>query len=129
MKQWSVENSVDNLFRGSLDIHNSNPGEELNFHGYPNSTSEYFGDNFGYPGCFAIYDTSNVQNYPGGAQVGLQMTGTALNSPDIGRSDEQCRDEHTAPRVTFGSHLAPLDIKFKPGGEGSHAYIAFHGSW
>ncbi len=106
------------------DIHNSNPGEELNFHGRPNETDgDAYGLNFGYPGCLAIFDPANVRDYPGGADVGKQMTGDHLTD----FTDEHCRDEMTAPRITFGSHLAPLDIKFLS--DGSAALVAFHGSW
>jgi glucose/arabinose dehydrogenase len=124
--QWSVENSVDNLYRGDVDIHNSNPGEELNFHGLPNDTSSaQYGANYGYPGCFAIYDTSLIKDYPGGAKVGKQMAGTPEGEKDLGFTDEECQEKQ-APRITFGSHLAPLDIKFR---DGRAAYVAFHGSW
>ncbi|KAF5675561.1 L-sorbosone dehydrogenase [Fusarium heterosporum] len=123
---WSVENSVDNLYRGDVDIHNSNPGEELNFHGLPNDTSSaQYGANYGYPGCFAIYDSSVIKDYPGGARVGKQMAGTPQGETDLGYTDEECQKKQ-APRITFGSHLAPLDIKFR---DGSAAYIAIHGSW
>jgi glucose/arabinose dehydrogenase len=112
------------MHRNGEDIHNTNPGEELNFHGRPNDTDgDAYGHNFGYPGCLAIFDPSNVSDYPGGADVGKQMTGDHLDD----FTDEYCRDEMTAPRITFGSHLAPLDIKFLD--DGSAALIAFHGSW
>jgi glucose/arabinose dehydrogenase len=120
-----VENSVDNLERNGVDIHNSNPGEELNFHGFPNETSENFGANYGYPGCFAIYDTSNIADYPGGAEIGKQMAGIQAGGEDLGFTDEDCQ-QRVAPRITFGSHLAPLDVEFR---DGNAAYIAFHGSW
>ncbi|KIL88324.1 hypothetical protein FAVG1_08403 [Fusarium avenaceum] len=123
---WSVENSIDNLFRDGVDIHNSNPGEELNFHGLPNDTSSaQYGSNYGYPGCFSIYDASIIEDYPGGANVGKQMAGTPEGEKDLGFTDEECQEKQ-APRITFGSHLAPLDIKFR---DGSAAYIAIHGSW
>ncbi|KAF4995729.1 hypothetical protein FGRMN_4936 [Fusarium graminum] len=123
---WSVENSVDNLYRGEVDIHNSNPGEELNFHGLPNDTSSaQYGANYGYPGCFAIYDSSIINNFPGGAEVGKQMAAIPQGEKDLGFTDRECQEKQ-APRITFGSHLAPLDIKFW---DGSAAYISFHGSW
>ncbi|KAF5589960.1 Soluble quino glucose sorbosone dehydrogenase [Fusarium pseudocircinatum] len=123
---WSVENSVDNLYRGDVDVHNTNPGEELNFHGLPNDTSSaQYGANYGYPGCFSIYDTSNIKDYPGGAEIGRQFAGTPDGETDLGFTDEECQEKQ-APRITFGSHLAPLDIKFL---DGNAAYIAFHGSW
>lgn len=122
---WSVENSIDNMKRKGVDLHNSNPGEELNFHGLPNDTaSKVYGKNYGYPACVAIFDTSNVDGYPGGAKTGLQMVGDQMPST---YTDEWCRDKTIAPSITFGSHLAPLDIKFSPNGR--NALISFHGSW
>lgn len=112
--------------RSGDDIHNSNPGEEMNFHGLPNDTSsDQYGRNYGYPGCVAIYDPSNVKDFSvqGGPKVGLQMTGDHMS----GYTDDWCRDNATAPRITFSSHLAPLDIKFLD--DGSAALIAIHGSW
>ncbi|KAJ6781166.1 hypothetical protein PWT90_08259 [Aphanocladium album] len=123
---WTVENSLDQMKREGDDIHNSNPGEEMNYHGLPNDTSsDQYGRNYGYPGCVAIFDPSNVKDYnaDGGPKVGLQMTGDHIT----GYTDDWCRDNATAPRITFGSHLAPLDIKFL--NDGSAALIAFHGSW
>lgn len=35
---FSVENSVDEMERNGKDIHETNPGEEMNFHGYLNGT-------------------------------------------------------------------------------------------
>jgi glucose/arabinose dehydrogenase len=35
---FSVENSVDEMVRDGKDIHENNPGEEMNFHGYLNGT-------------------------------------------------------------------------------------------
>lgn len=110
--------------RHGQDIHNSNPGEELNFHGRPNDTnSAVYGSNYGYPGCVAIYDTTNVANYPGGAAVGNQMAGDHLPNT----TDQWCRDKAVAPRITFSSHMAPLDVKFLE--DGSAALVSFHGSW
>ena len=123
--QWSVENSIDNMKRGGDDIHNSNPGEELNFHGLPNDTSsDVYGKNYGYPACVAIYDSSYVKDYPGGAVTGKQMVGDQMPS---NYTDDFCQKETVSPYVTFGSHLAPLDIEFQD--DGSAAYIAMHGSW
>lgn len=44
------------------DIHNDNPGEELNYHGLINSTepNEQEGKNYGYPICYAVWETSTV---------------------------------------------------------------------
>ncbi|TQS31811.1 hypothetical protein Golomagni_07898, partial [Golovinomyces magnicellulatus] len=58
---WTVENSLDQMKRNGDDIHQSNPGEELNFHGLPNDTSSsVYGHNYGYPQCVSIADPSTV---------------------------------------------------------------------
>lgn len=46
---WSVENSVDEIKRGDVDVHQSNPGEEVNYHGFLNGSTENQGGNYGYP--------------------------------------------------------------------------------
>ncbi|KAK5998494.1 L-sorbosone dehydrogenase-like protein [Cladobotryum mycophilum] len=122
---WSVENSMDEVHRGGVDIHNSNPGEELNFHGLlTDTTSAYYGKNYGYPRCIAIFDPSNIQNYPGGAAVGKQMT---ADHTIQGVTDDWCIKNTVSPRITFESHLAPLDIKFRD--DGLQAFVSIHGSW
>lgn len=123
--QWSLENSIDDMKRGGRDIHQSNPGDELNFHGQPDDRrSEVYGKNFGYPGCVAIYDSSNVGGYPGGAETGKQMVGDHMPR---NWTDEWCQRETVAPIITFESHRAPLDMKFQD--DVSAAYISMHGSW
>ncbi|KAF9881822.1 hypothetical protein CkaCkLH20_00968 [Colletotrichum karsti] len=118
---WTVENSLDNMARDGVDVHNDNPGEELNYHGIINSTSnELKGANYGYPHCFAVWDNSTIPNFNVGSQV---IQGSA--SGEI--TDEYCQTTPVPPRLTFQAHLAPLDIKFAP--DGGAAYISFHGSW
>jgi glucose/arabinose dehydrogenase len=111
--------------RFGQDIHNDNPGEELNFHGRPSDTgSQVYGKNYGYPSCVAIWKPEVVQNYPGGAQVGKQMAG------DQGRpeqNDAYCQEQTIAPRLTFPAHVAPLDVKFQ--NNGTAAFVSLHGSW
>ncbi|ODA76348.1 hypothetical protein RJ55_08194 [Drechmeria coniospora] len=122
---WSVENSIDNMKRGGKDIHNTNPGEELNFHGRPDDAdSDVYGKNYGYPACVAIFDSSNVENYPGGAAIGKQMVGDQMPS---NYTDTYCQEETVSPYITFESHLAPLDVEFQE--DGSAAYVSMHGSW
>ncbi|KAL9625879.1 MAG: hypothetical protein Q9160_000200 [Pyrenula sp. 1 TL-2023] len=36
---YSVENSADEISRSQEDVHEDNPGEEMNFHGYLNGTN------------------------------------------------------------------------------------------
>lgn len=122
----AVENSADDLERDGVDIHENNPGEELNFLGQlPTSlgnatTAET--PNYGYPTCFALWDT-NIPN-PGDLKVGSHF---ALTSQGETNNDAWCESETIKPRLTFQPHNAPLDIKFNK--DGSTAYVAFHGSW
>ncbi|EHL03168.1 putative L-sorbosone dehydrogenase [Glarea lozoyensis 74030] len=116
---YSVENSADEVERNGVDIHVNNPGEELNFHGYLNDTTER--GNYGYPNCFALWNTSIPDL--GDLKVGDQF---ALNQ-STNLNDQYCETQTTAPRLTFQAHTAPLDILFQP--NGSEAYVSFHGSW
>ncbi|KAK4127301.1 soluble quino protein glucose dehydrogenase [Parathielavia appendiculata] len=118
---YSVENSADNIVRLSTDIHEDNPGEELNFHGFLNDTST-LGANHGYPGCFALWNTTDFPS-PGDLTVGSQFS---LDN-NATHNDTDCAQRTTAPRLTFQAHTAPLDIKFRASGEA--AFISFHGSW
>ncbi|TVY33621.1 L-sorbosone dehydrogenase [Lachnellula subtilissima] len=119
---YSVENSADMIERDNVDIHQNNPGEEMNYHGFLNSsTDKNQGGNYGYPYCFALYNTSipNLGKLKVGSQFSLDQNSTI--------NDTFCQEEHTAPRLTFQAHMAPLDIKFQP--NGTEAYISLHGSW
>ncbi|KAK3945536.1 putative glucose sorbosone dehydrogenase [Diplogelasinospora grovesii] len=118
---FSVENSADNIERMGTDIHEDDPGEEMNFHGYLNYSAGYRGGNYGYPNCFALWDTEipQVGNMKVGSQFALNNTST-LN-------DTTCANDYIAPRLTFAAHMAPLDIKFDA--NGALAYVTFHGSW
>lgn len=125
---YSVENSADEITREGQNIHENNPGEELNFLGYlnpgtaPNSQqSPNQGRNFGYPQCFTAWNTSEIPNFQGA--TGTQFS-LGENSTD---NDTACMNDYVAPRLTFQSHMAPLDIKFNT--NGTEAWIAWHGSW
>jgi glucose/arabinose dehydrogenase len=118
---YSVENSADQIRRAGVDIHENNPGEELNFHGYLNGSTANQGGNYGYPYCLAVWDT-NIPNNSGlrtGSQFSLDQNSVS--------NDTFCREERVAPRLTFQAHMAPLDIKFVP--NGTEAFVSFHGSW
>lgn len=121
---YSVENSADNIVRQGVDIHEDNPGEELNFHGLLNDTSA-LGANYGYPACFALWNTSApfpaLNNLAVGSPFSLTPDNATLN-------DTTCAQRTVPPRLTFQAHTAPLDIKFA-GENGDEAYISFHGSW
>lgn len=121
---FSVENSVDNFQRGDDLINENNPGEEMNFHGYLNGTAyEQQGGNYGYPTCYAAWNVSEIPDNQG-IEVGTQF---AIGTRNDTVNDENCRDDHVPPRLTFQAHMAPLDIKFNTNGTG--AWVTFHGSW
>ena len=118
---YSVENSADQVERDGVDIHEDNPGEEMNFHGFLNASTENQGGNYGYPSCYAVWNTSIPD--PGNLTVGSQFT----MDPNSTLNDTTCATQFVPPRLTFQAHMAPLDIKFLP--DGTVAYVTFHGSW
>ncbi|KAL2162121.1 hypothetical protein VTH06DRAFT_7906 [Thermothelomyces fergusii] len=121
---WSVENSADNIARLGQDIHEDNPGEELNFHGLlDDASSRFLGANYGYPSCFALWNTTDFPSQ-GDLVVGSHFS---LNNDET-VSDAYCAEKTVSPRITFKAHMAPLDIEFLPG-NGSRAFVTFHGSW
>lgn len=121
---YSVENSVDNIDRSGQNIHENNPGEEMNFHGYLNGTrTDEQGGNYGYPTCFAAWGVDEIPDNEG-IQVGTQF---AIGEQNSTLNDTFCREDRIAPRLTFQAHQAPLDMKFNQ--NGTAAWITFHGSW
>lgn len=124
---WGVENSADQITRHGVDVHATNPGEELNFLGYVNGTeSEQEGSNFGYPWCFSAWNPSILPDN-GQIEVGTQFAIDASSDLDNqNKTDAFCANQ-TQSRLVFDSHMAPLDIKFND--TGGQAWITFHGSW
>jgi glucose/arabinose dehydrogenase len=118
---YSVENSADDVVRDGIDVHQNNPGEEMNFHGFLNASTENQGGNYGYPVCYALWNTSipALGNLTIGSQFTLEQNDTV--------NDNLCASEHVPPRLTFQAHMAPLDIIFLP--NGTKAFVSFHGSW
>jgi len=126
---FAVENSVDGVTRNGKDIHENNPGEELNFLGFLNGTS---GDddgangnrvsrNYGYPHCFAVWDIGEIPDNDGlapGDQFARDESGSM--------SDDVCLEDYIPPRLTFPAHYAPMDILFTE--EGDEAFVTFRGS-
>ncbi|KAL7785569.1 glycoside hydrolase [Trichoderma ceciliae] len=119
---WSVENSVDELQRRGRDIHQDNPGEELNYHGVLGS-GDHQGGNYGYPFCYAVWSTSDFPGL-GDLEVGDQFADDGAPSA---LKDADCNADYVPPRLAFQAHSAPLDIKFAP--NASEAFVSFHGSW
>lgn len=124
---WGVENSADQLSRHGVDVHENNPGEELNFLGYLNGTeTPTQGTNFGYPWCFSSWKVDELpqnQDLKIGTQFAIDQEQTLNNE---NKTDEFCADQ-TQSRLVFEAHMAPLDIKFNSSGR--EAWVAFHGSW
>jgi glucose/arabinose dehydrogenase len=121
---YSVENSVDDFEREGQNIHQNNPGEEMNFHGYLNGTqTEEQGGNYGYPSCYAAWDVSGIPQNEN-IEVGTQF---AIGSQNATLNDTVCQEGRVPPRLTFAAHMAPLD--FKLNSNGTAAWVTFHGSW
>ncbi|KAL8382055.1 hypothetical protein RB595_006032 [Gaeumannomyces hyphopodioides] len=118
---YSMDNTADGIVREGVDVSFWNPGDELNFHGYLNGSTEHQGGNYGYPTCFAVRNTTTIPN-SGNLKVGDQFGANT----DSSNSDEACVANYTAPRLTFPAHYAPMDIKFNQ--DGSTAYLSFRGS-
>jgi glucose/arabinose dehydrogenase len=122
---YSVENSADEVRRYGKDVHQDNPGEEMNFHGFLNSSTEDQGGNYGYPNCLAVWGLDLIQ--AAGESTNLKVGSQFVQAPNSTFNDTTCADTRVAPRLTFQAHQAPLDIIFEP--DGSAAYVSFHGSW
>ena len=136
---WGVENGADNLMRSDLggDIHNDNPGEELNR--FPEALA---GSHWGYPECWSEYDLPRSI----GLGRGTQWAWPSLSQPiTCTITDKECREERIASELSMQAHSAPLGITFYnysysssrpegctgefPESMDGHAFIAFHGSW
>ncbi|EAQ85440.1 hypothetical protein CHGG_09454 [Chaetomium globosum CBS 148.51] len=121
---YAVENSAVVAKRNGKDVHENNPGEELNFLGYLNGTATATWNqstHFGYPDCLAVWQVDEIPDNDGLA-IGTQFA-TQENTTF---RDETCAENYVPPRLTFPAHYAPTDIKFSS--DGKTAYIAFHGS-
>jgi glucose/arabinose dehydrogenase len=117
---FSVENSVDQITRDGTDIHQDNPGEEMNVHGFLNGSTDHQGGNYGYPECLALWDTDIPD-------VGTMVVGSQFpQTQNSTLNDTTCADKTVPPRLTWQAHMAPLDILFTP--NGTEAYVTFHGS-
>ncbi len=120
---FSVENSADQLERDGQDIHQDNPGEEMNFHGFLNASQHGAqGSNYGYPYCFAAWMVDDIPRNAN-LRVGSQFVAGDQTS---GVDDAFCA-EQTPPILTFQAHMAPLDIEFN--NSATEAWVTFHGSW
>jgi glucose/arabinose dehydrogenase len=121
---WGVENGRDNLQRQDLgdDIHQDNPGEELNLF-----LEENAGRFYGYPYCWSEFNLPDTGSGPG----------TQWADPDNTTHDDAwCKntDNVLPPVLVMQGHSAPLDLQFYSGNAFpadvvGDAFITFHGSW
>ncbi|CAK7225740.1 hypothetical protein SCUCBS95973_005965 [Sporothrix curviconia] len=121
---FSTENSIANATYSGADVHTTNPGDELNYHGVLSSSTNVStpgGSNYGYPRCFAVADPSTLGKSSSLA-VGDQFS-MAQNST---LNDTTCASDYVAPTLTFAAHASPQDLLFAA--DGTAAYVALHGS-
>ncbi|MBI5500264.1 MAG: PQQ-dependent sugar dehydrogenase [Deltaproteobacteria bacterium] len=123
---WGVENGIDELHRADLggDIHQDNPGEELNLF-------DVAGRFYGYPYCWSEFLLPVGTGLGPGAQwadPGFLGDGT--------HDDAWCRDPANVvpPSLVLPAHTAPLGLVFYdgpsfPDGARGDAFVALHGSW
>ncbi|KAK1593455.1 glucose sorbosone dehydrogenase [Colletotrichum navitas] len=116
---WAMDNSIDDMTRNGVDIHDNNPGDELNLLGAVADEAEP--GNYGYPRCFAVWDTIIPLNdsLKVGDQFSMEQNSTM--------NDTRCHSEYVAPRLTFQSHTSPVFLKFS--NDGSQAFMSFRGSF
>ncbi|KAG7285741.1 hypothetical protein NEMBOFW57_008035 [Staphylotrichum longicolle] len=106
---YAVENSVDGVQRNGKDVHENNPGEELNFFGYLNgTTTANQGKNFGYPHCFAVWEASEIPDNDG---LGIGKQFAVLENSTL--RDETCAEKYVPPVL----------------GGRETAYVTFRGSF
>ena len=126
---WGVENGVDNLSRtqGGFpgDIHQDNPGEELNLF----ATAGRF---YGYPYCWS--EGSLPQGVGRGATT--QWADPTFIGGPLGIDDAWCQDPShvVAPVLVLQAHSAPLGLLFYRANPSASpvvgdAFVTLHGSW
>jgi glucose/arabinose dehydrogenase len=118
---WGVENGRDTLTDGATDIHNGNPGEEVNL---IDGTGATF---YGYSACYSEFDRT------GGLGAGTQWADMTLDATDR-KTDAWCRDPANVhpPVFAMPAHWAPLGIAEYQGNQlplGHDLVVAAHGSW
>jgi glucose/arabinose dehydrogenase len=120
---WGVENGRDNLNDGDLggDIHNDNPGEEINL--IDGQGAKFYG----YPSCFSEHTVR------GGKGQGTQWADESLDG-NLRKTDEFCSDPSQVhpPAFVMPAHWAPLGIIVYGGRSLPYTgdlIIGAHGSW
>ncbi|CAK7205709.1 hypothetical protein SEUCBS139899_008488 [Sporothrix eucalyptigena] len=120
---FSTENSVANATYSGTDVHTTNPGDELNYHGVLSSANTFStpgGGNYGYPRCFAVANSTTLSS--SSLSVGDQFSMTQNST----LNDTTCASDYVAPMLTFSAHSSPQDLLFST--DGTAAYVALHGS-
>lgn len=120
---WSNENSSDNMRRQGKDVHETSPGEEINYHGTLTGKSDLHGKNYGYPECATAWDLGVLPKSES-LKVGSQFT---YSDTGAGIDDAACAKNYVPPRLALPSHWAPIDMAFNS--KGTVAYMTAHGSW
>lgn len=89
--------------RNGEDIHESNPGDEMNYHGTlslsDEADDEDQGGNYGYPFCHAAWNTS-ISDAPADLVAGEQFS--IFNN--VTSNDTFCEQDFVRPRLTFRKH-------------------------
>eukprot|EP00009_Paramoeba_aestuarina_P009205 CAMPEP_0201521876 /NCGR_PEP_ID=MMETSP0161_2-20130828/16326_1 /ASSEMBLY_ACC=CAM_ASM_000251 /TAXON_ID=180227 /ORGANISM="Neoparamoeba aestuarina, Strain SoJaBio B1-5/56/2" /LENGTH=472 /DNA_ID=CAMNT_0047920601 /DNA_START=87 /DNA_END=1505 /DNA_ORIENTATION=+ len=142
---WGTDVGADNLNRADLggDIHEYNPGEELNMLGDGNGEGGNF---YGYPYCWS-------EGYlpPGvGMGNGTIWAWPDSNSTDMDEIDDDwCRQNSLKSQLVMQAHSTPLGLVFNdvyqivtptstlkcpagvrfPRSSEGDAFVALHGSW
>jgi glucose/arabinose dehydrogenase len=121
---WGVENGRDNLSDSDLggDIHNDNPGEEINL---IDGKGPKF---YGYPLCFSEFKLAT-----GARGQGAQWADQTLAAAQQ-KTDDYCRDpaQVRAPAYAMPAHWAPLGIIRYTGRAlpmKGDLIVGAHGSW
>jgi glucose/arabinose dehydrogenase len=120
---WGVENGRDNLARTDLggDIHNDNPGEEIN------AIDGQGSNDYGYPHCFSEYAAKR------GKGAGTQWADLSIDAAQQ-KNDAFCRDPNRVhpPAGVMPAHWAPLGVIQYTGQAlpfTGDLIIGAHGSW
>ncbi|KAF2872359.1 cellobiose dehydrogenase-like protein [Massariosphaeria phaeospora] len=115
---WAVENSSDEIHRGTVDIHVDNPADELNFIGDPSKENTQW---YGYPTCYTVWKPDFITDRV--FSVGDQFVMT----PNDTFSDDTCTQTSVPAKLALQAHSAPLDVAFNK--NSTRMYVTFHGSW
>jgi glucose/arabinose dehydrogenase len=126
---YGVVNGLDDLVYGGVDVHLTNPGEDL--------IHLERGQAHGYPYCFTAQHIAS--------EDGMIVAGTQLASDVIEQAgdaafenphdDAWCAEHSSKPLTFFPAHSAPLDVTFVdnagalPASWQGSALVALHGSW